>query len=210
VPIIGAWFVLHLIGESDRDVIPRWIPNDSINEYVFQLLGIEGKMVTSAVEHELEQAVGDLFTGHADHSGGGESGGGPRNSLIDRGPGDLSVKWLRRFGLGTATNYPADADGDALRKVAEAGADMGRPMVIDFSVDAADESTARRIAELVAPLGFLPSVSQNEDGNSWSVYCAKSMLATYDGVVGVQAQLNEFLRPLGANCDGWGTFGNTQ
>jgi hypothetical protein len=76
VPIIGAWVVLHLIGQSDRDVIPRWIPNDSVNEYVFQLLGIEGKMVTSAVEHEVEQALGDLFAGHADHSGGGESEGG--------------------------------------------------------------------------------------------------------------------------------------
>ena len=75
VPIFGAWIVLHLIGQSDREVIPRWMPN-AINEYVFQLLGIEGKMVTSAVEHELEQAVGDLFTGHSDHSGGGESGGG--------------------------------------------------------------------------------------------------------------------------------------
>ena len=68
-----------LIGQSDREVILRWIPNDSINEYVFQMLGIEGKAVTSAVEHELGQAVGDLFTGHADHSGGGESGGGHGN-----------------------------------------------------------------------------------------------------------------------------------
>jgi hypothetical protein len=76
VPFIGAWLVLHLIGQSDRDVIPRWIPNDSINEYVFQLLGIEGKIATHAVEHELEQTVGDFFTGHSDHSGGGESGGG--------------------------------------------------------------------------------------------------------------------------------------
>jgi hypothetical protein len=106
--------------------------------------------------------------------------------------------------------YPNDSDGDALRKVADAGADMSRPMVIEFSVDAADEVVARQIAELVAPLGFLPSISQNEDGNSWSVYCAKAILATYDGVIGVQAQLNELLTPLGANCDGWGTFGNTQ
>jgi hypothetical protein len=120
------------------------------------------------------------------------------------------VKWFRKFGLGTVINYPADADGDALRKVVEGGADMSRPMVIDFSVDAADEVVARRIAEVVTPLGFVPSISQNEDGKSWSVYCAKSMLATYEGVVGVQAQLNELLAPLGANCDGWGTFGNTQ
>lgn len=29
---------------------------------------------------------------------------------------------------------PDDADGDALRTVADAGADMSRPMVIEFSV----------------------------------------------------------------------------
>jgi hypothetical protein len=44
VPFIGAWLVLHLIAQSDRTVIPRLVPNDSINEYVFQLLGIESKI----------------------------------------------------------------------------------------------------------------------------------------------------------------------
>ena len=106
--------------------------------------------------------------------------------------------------------YPNDADGDALRRVADDGADMSRPMVIDFSVDAPDQGTAIRVSDLVAPLGFDPSVSFDEDTGSWSVYCGKSMLATYDAVVSVQAQLNELLAPLGANCDGWGTFGNTQ
>jgi hypothetical protein len=75
VPFIGAWLVLHLIGQSDREVIPQWMPN-TINEYVFQVLGVEGKIATRAVEHEIEQTIGDLFTGHADHSGGGDSGGG--------------------------------------------------------------------------------------------------------------------------------------
>ena len=106
--------------------------------------------------------------------------------------------------------YPADSDGDALRKVVDAGADMSRPMVIDFSVDAPDQSVAIRVAELVAPLGFDPDISFDDDSKSWSVYCGKSMLATYDGVVSVQAELNALLGPLGANCDGWGTFGNTQ
>jgi hypothetical protein len=46
---------------------------------------------------------------------------------------------------------PGDADGDALRKVAESGADMSRPTVIEFSVDVPDERAARRVAEVVAP-----------------------------------------------------------
>jgi len=106
--------------------------------------------------------------------------------------------------------YPSDADGDALRKVADAGADMSRPMVIDFSVDAPGEKVAKRVAEIVALHQFDASVSFDDATSSWTVYCAKSMFATYDAVVSVQMQLNEILAPLGAKCDGWGTFGNTQ
>ena len=109
-----------------------------------------------------------------------------------------------------SSSYPNDADGDALRKVAESGADMSRPMVIDFSVEVPDERTARRVAEVVATHGFDPSISEDDDSDSWSVYCSKSILATYEGVVAVQIELNELLSPHGGICDGWGTFGNTQ
>jgi hypothetical protein len=109
-----------------------------------------------------------------------------------------------------STSYPNDADGDALRNVAESGADMSLPMVIDFSVEVPDERTARRVAEVVAAHGFDPSISEDDDSDSWSVYCSKSMLATYEGVVAVQVELNELLSPHGGICDGWGTFGNTQ
>jgi hypothetical protein len=106
--------------------------------------------------------------------------------------------------------YPDDADGDALRNVAESGADMSRPMVIDFSVEVPDERSARRVAEVAAPAGFDPSLFHDDESDSWSVYCAKEMLATYETVVGAQADLNRLVQPHGGHCDGWGTFGNTQ
>jgi hypothetical protein len=106
--------------------------------------------------------------------------------------------------------YPDDADGDALRKVAEGGADMSRPMVIEFSVDVPDERAARRVAEVVAPAGFDPSLFHDDETDSWSVYCAKEMLATHENVIDVQSELNRLLQPHGGHCDGWGTFGNTQ
>jgi hypothetical protein len=34
------------------------------------------------------------------------------------------------------------------------------------------------------------------------------MLATYDGVIAIQAELARISVPLGAYPDGWGTFGN--
>jgi len=36
------------------------------------------------------------------------------------------------------------------------------------------------------------------------------MLATYEGVIVVQSELNKILQPYGGHCDGWGTFGNTE
>jgi Regulator of ribonuclease activity B len=108
-----------------------------------------------------------------------------------------------------SATYPSDADGDALRGVVDSGSDMSRPMVIDFSVKVPDEKTARHVAELVEARGFDPSISENDGSASWSVHCSKSMLATYDGVVAVQAELKVLVAPHGGFCDGWGTFGNT-
>jgi hypothetical protein len=105
--------------------------------------------------------------------------------------------------------YPGDADGVSLRTVAEGGSDMSRPMIIDFSIAVADEASARRIAALVEPLGFDPSIYNDPDRGSWSVYASKSMLATYAGVVAARRQLNELVGPLGGNCDGWASFGNS-
>lgn len=109
-----------------------------------------------------------------------------------------------------AIHYPDDADGDALRKVATAGADMSQPMVIEFSIEVPDPESARRIAERVSEHGFDPTIHTSDDDNAVSVYCAKTMLATYDGVVAEQARLTELSAPFGGSCDGWGTFGNTQ
>ncbi len=79
-------------------------------------------------------------------------------------------------------SFPDDADGDALRRVQEHGADFSRPMRIEFSIDAPDVPTARSIAELTAALGYAPDIFVDEDSGAVSVYCAKTMLATYDGV----------------------------
>jgi hypothetical protein len=106
--------------------------------------------------------------------------------------------------------YPDDADGDALRAVASSGSDMGMPMVIDFTVQAPDETAARAVAGAVEAFGFDPSIYQSPDDGSWTVSCSKSMLATYAVVVAARAQLNDIARPYAASCDGWGSFGNSQ
>jgi hypothetical protein len=67
--------VLHLIGQSDRAMIPQWIPNTAINEYVFQLLGIEGKVAERAAEHVVETTIINSISEHMGHASDGDSAG---------------------------------------------------------------------------------------------------------------------------------------
>ena len=107
-----------------------------------------------------------------------------------------------------AETYPKTADGDALRRVADGGSDMSKPMEIDFHIAVADKAAAERIAEAAAEIGYRPSVYRHEDDDPWTCECSKVMLATYDGVTAVQKELQALSEPHGGYCDGWGTFGN--
>jgi len=81
------------------------------------------------------------------------------------------------------TDYPDDADGDVLHEVAAAGADMSRPMEMEFAIAVPTVECARSLAERISSLGYSPRVYQDAEDNSVSFYCAKSMLATYEGVI---------------------------
>ena len=104
-------------------------------------------------------------------------------------------------------DYPDDADGDALRRVAS-HADMTRPMPIEFAIAVPNEAAARLVAEIVEPLGFTVSTYYDEPTRAWSVYCSRVMVATHSAVVSVQRELDAAVQRVGAHCDGWGTFGN--
>jgi len=80
VPIIGALVVLHLLVEGDPDVVrQRWIPNDTINAYLLQVLGLEARALERVAGQEIEQFAVDAVTGHSSYS---DTGG-----TIDAGHG---------------------------------------------------------------------------------------------------------------------------
>ena len=70
------------------------------------------------------------------------------------------------------------------------------------------EDAAQRVAEIVSPEGFTPDIYWDKESETWSVYCGKRMLATYEGILKSQNELNDLLKPLNVRCDGWGTAGN--
>jgi len=105
-------------------------------------------------------------------------------------------------------DYPNNADGDALRRIATDGSDMSKPMVIDFSVAVPDEISGNHVASAARSAGYDSHVLQDKDSGEWTCYCTKSMIATYESVVSIQEELNEISRPFAGYTDGWGTFGN--
>jgi hypothetical protein len=106
-------------------------------------------------------------------------------------------------------DFPNDDDGDALRLLVANGADLSKPIEIDFQVAMPDEQSAQEFAEIVQKLGYRAEVYDSPECSlPWTCECTLTMLATYDRIVAVQAKLAELAKPLGGYPDGWGSFGN--
>jgi len=121
---------------------------------------------------------------------------------------------LRRRGrldvsLPMAHEYPDDSDGGALRNIVNDGSDMSKPMFINFQVAVPSETAAKALSEVAYKLGYRVSVYDSEGCSlPWTCECSTRMLATYEGVLAVQAELADLSQNFGGFPDGWGTFGN--
>jgi regulator of RNase E activity RraB len=111
--------------------------------------------------------------------------------------------------MSVTDGFPNDSDGDALRRVANDGSDMSKPMCIDFHVAVPDEAAAKGLAETVYRFGYRVSIYDSAEGPlPWTCEVSTRMLATHEGVLAVQEELAELSAPFGGHPDGWGTFGN--
>lgn len=106
-------------------------------------------------------------------------------------------------------NFPDDADGDALRRVAS-NSDLTKPMDIDFVVVLPNEDNAKQLASRAAKLGYDPSIEYDDESEEWACYCTRRMIPTYDGIVAAQKELDSACNDLGGYTDGWGTFGTNE
>jgi regulator of RNase E activity RraB len=106
-------------------------------------------------------------------------------------------------------DYPTDADGDALRRVASDGSDMTKPMYVNFHVAVPNESAAKSVADSAYKLGYrVKTYDSPECSLPWTCECSCRMIATYDALVAIQNELRELSAQFGGHPDGWGTFGN--
>jgi regulator of RNase E activity RraB len=107
-------------------------------------------------------------------------------------------------------NYPDNADGDALRRLAEGGADMTSPMIIGFAVAIPDESIGKAIALKAIETGYKAGVGQDSESSEWTCYCSRSMFATYADVINCQLELDKIAVAYGGFVDGWGAIENIE
>lgn len=103
---------------------------------------------------------------------------------------------------------PQDADGDAMRRVLDSGSEPDKPMDIDFMIACPDLASAKIIAPLASAVGYSVSITADEENDSVTCYCTRTMLLNYDTLIACQEELDGIGRQYGGHSDGWGTFGN--
>ncbi len=105
-------------------------------------------------------------------------------------------------------DYPNDANGDALRRMEEAGDDLTRPRNIDFTVVFPNEDSAEKFANHFRTSGHAASVEFtgiNEEF-PWDVVVAKHMVPTYEGIGAFEDTLQHVANSFGGHNDGWGSL----
>jgi Regulator of ribonuclease activity B len=105
-------------------------------------------------------------------------------------------------------NIPHDADGDAMRRVIADGADITRPMTVDFQIDCPDLASAKSIAAKVPPSEFAITIYQDTEDFSVTCECKREMLLDHSELVRIQQQLTDIAKQFGGSCEAWGTVGN--
>lgn len=101
-----------------------------------------------------------------------------------------------------------DATADALKRYADTGSDLTRPMKMDFFVAVPTAAAGQSVAGRAAALGFKTKVEPDSIGPKWTCYCTKTMIPEYKAVVAIERQLDAIGREYGGSSDGFGSFGN--
>jgi Regulator of ribonuclease activity B len=102
--------------------------------------------------------------------------------------------------------YPNDANGDALRRMHEAGDDLTQPRNIDFTVVFANADAATKFAHQFRANGYTASVefTGTVEELPWDVVVVKYMIPTYEEITAFEDSLQHVASSLGGHNDAWG------
>jgi regulator of RNase E activity RraB len=107
------------------------------------------------------------------------------------------------------TDFPEDADGNALRNSIKNGSDLSRPMLVNFQIAVPSEDAAKQLADVTSKLGYKVSVYESPECSlPWTCECSARIVATYDSLGAYQKELAVLAARVDGHPDGWGSFGN--
>ena len=104
--------------------------------------------------------------------------------------------------------FPSDENGDALRRMHEAGDDLARSRDVDFTVVFPTENVAEKFAKHFRALGYAVSVefAQTVEECPWDVVIVSHMQPSHTEIGHFEDVLQSAANPLGGRNDGWGCF----
>jgi hypothetical protein len=105
---------------------------------------------------------------------------------------------------------PDDATAAALRRIADGGSDLNKPMQMDFFVAIPSQAAGMSVAEVAKARGFATSVEYDSETDGWTCYCTTTIVPAYAAVVEIEEALDAIARRYGGYADGFGSFGNAE
>jgi hypothetical protein len=106
------------------------------------------------------------------------------------------------------SDFPADENGDVLRRMQRNGDDLSKPRDIDFTVVMPNEDSVHKFSDHFRKLGFQEKSEESDTVPElpWDVIVVKHMIPEHADITAFELQLEEIASPLGGRNDGWGCF----
>lgn len=102
--------------------------------------------------------------------------------------------------------FPDDENGDALRRMHEAGMDLRQPHDIEFWHLFSRKEDAEAMALRCHALDIRAEIEENEEEGDWDVRCVISMVPTHAAITETELRLGRIAEECGGKADGWGVM----
>jgi len=110
-------------------------------------------------------------------------------------------------------DFPADENGDVLRRMQAGGDNLRQPRDIDFSLLFPDQAMAETFCGIMHEEGYElaygPWEAQSEDDENigkWDVTVTRHMVPDHSAITQFERELAVIAMPFGGRNDGWGCF----
>ncbi len=101
-------------------------------------------------------------------------------------------------------NWPADADGDVLRRLKAKGFDFGQSHQIDFNIGFDSWPPPEQAMAQLRNGHARAAIARQIDDEGGYLLFRIEMPVTYDAITGMQARLTQLMAPFGGRCETWG------